>query len=109
MWLGSVKNMKTKQEHIDDVMDQFNFGKVVEVMLALDWRWVDANFGVPEEGELRKTARYLLSQVYDYTLNEGDGDDYFTIATGGFEASYYPKLDKLELKFVVASWDTGEF
>ena len=101
--------MKTKQEHIDEIMDQFNFGKVAEAMLALDWRWIDADFGVPEEGELRKHARRLLSNVYDYALKEDDGDDDFTMATGGFEASYYPKLNKLGLKFVVESWDTGEF
>jgi hypothetical protein len=99
--------MKTKQEHIDEVMDQFDFGRVAKAMKSLDWKWVLAEEGVPQEWELRREARRLLDHVYDNGNYSKEGT--YMTGTGGFEATYSKEYDNLGLKFIVASWETGDF
>lgn len=99
--------MKTKQEHIDEVMDQFDFVKVVKAMKALDWRWATTAGMVPLESELRQQARKLLGLAYEGAI-EFNVSPYMT-GTGGFEATYSKEYDNLGLKFIVASWETGDF
>jgi hypothetical protein len=99
--------MKTKQEHIDEVMDQFNFGKVAKAMKYLDWKWVLAEEGVPQEWELRQEARRLLNLAYDGAFEFNVSP--YTTETGGFEATYSKEYDDLGLKFIVAYWLTGDF
>ena len=97
--------MKTRQEHIDEVMDQFDFGKVAIAMKVLDWKWVSAEEGVPQTGELRREARRLLGFAYDGAIEFNESP--YTIGTGGFEATYSQEYDNLELKFIMESWETG--
>jgi hypothetical protein len=99
--------MKTKQEHIDEVMDEFDFGKVAKAMKALDWRWATTAGMVPLECDLRQQARKLLGLAYD-GATDFNVSPYMT-GTGGFEATYSKEYDNLGLKFVVASWETGDF
>jgi hypothetical protein len=99
--------MKTKQEHIDEVMDQFDFGRVAKAMKVLDWKWVNAEEGVPQEWELRQEARRLLNLAYDGAIEFNVSP--YTTWTGGFEATYSKEWDDLGLKFIVASWLTGDF
>ena len=40
------------QEQMDEIMDSFEFDKVLSVMQHLNWEWKDA--GVPDEYEIRK-------------------------------------------------------
>lgn len=97
----------TKQELIDEVMDNFDFGKVAKTMKALGWVWATTDFYVPEESEIRKHARELLSTVYDGAIR---GESDCTTGTGGFEATYEIDHKMLSLKFIVSSWETeGEF
>lgn len=91
--------MKTKEEHITEIMDWFDFGKVAKVMKYLDWGWKFD--GVPEEPLIRETARECLSYVYD------KGVEYF--ACGGFVVEYNKKYDQMSLSFVVSDWRTNEY
>lgn len=94
----------TKQELIEEVMDNFDFGKVAKAMKALGWVWVTTQFEVPEESEIRKHVRELLNLVYDGAVRtEGD----WTMGTGGFEATYEVDHKMLSLKFIVSSWEAG--
>lgn len=95
---------KTKQELIDEIMDNFRFSKVADAMQALDWKWVghEDTGGVPEEHTLRKKARGLLSSCYDFgakTRRE------YSISTGGFTAEYDYPSNILALSFNVDSWE----
>jgi len=99
--------MKIKQEHIDEVMDEFDFGKVAKAMKSLNWVWATVDFTVPEEGTLRQQARKLLGLAYDGAIEFNVSP--YTTGTGGFEATYSKEYDNLGLKFIVASWETGDF
>lgn len=63
------------QQQIDDIMDSFEFDKVVKMMQATNWIWSDIG-GVPEEQELRLEARKWLKKA----AVEG------VAGTGGFRA-----------------------
>lgn len=88
------------QSRIDEVMDNFDFDRVHEVMTAIDWQWQDK--GVPEKSELRATARKLMNDVIKM-VGEG-GEVEYLYGSGGFEATAY-STGYLNLRFVVADWD----
>ena len=110
--MGKKKDKKKQQEQIPVtnhalkikyILDHFNFAKVQETMIALDWVWQhmsdpdDQTMRVPSIERMKQTARHLLYEAA--TCKER----YF--ATGGFHAQRYEEGD-LALQFVVAECDT---
>lgn len=92
--------MRIKQELIDEVMDNFDFGRVVKAMKAMDWEWFNGNgMSVPDEARARTCVRDLIK-----TLQE-DKECNFT-ATGGFNVSY--KEGELNVKFVLDEYSAYE-
>lgn len=89
-----------EQEAIDNIMDYFEFDKVLKTMIALNWKWVKEDhkslveLEIPSIERIRREARRLLTNAIE-TKN--------SIGTGGFEAEYYN--GGLSLKFVVEQWD----
>ena len=85
-----------QQEIVDDIMDNFDFDKVHNVMVELDWGWGDSdgNLSIPEIWELKKSARRLLKE----SMEEG-----LCVATGGFQVD--KDGDYISLKFIVEEWD----
>lgn len=81
-----------QQEKLDEVMDYFDFGRVVKVMEALDWEWAFEDFTL-EEPYIRNVVRGLIKRAFK------DGH----INTGGFDIKYSD--DFLCVKFVAAEWD----
>lgn len=71
--------MKTEQDMIDEVMDNFDFDKVHKMMAAVGWKWAkeDGGYTVPDIQRLKKAARYLIKKAIK--------DDVIDISTGGFE------------------------
>lgn len=99
--------MKTTQDKIDNIMDNFNFNRVEKAMRATKWTWASASEedSIPTETELREQARRLLKEASTKTVTKSDFRWY--ISTGGFRATKY--FDgELELEFILSSWDTGE-
>lgn len=92
---------KSKQEQIDEIMDNFDFNRVARVMDFLGWKWYMKEYRVPEESEIRKEARKYLSKTYDY--GEGQGRKYSTV-TGGFVYTYDPHYTELQLSFELGAW-----
>ena len=82
------------QDSIDDIMDNFDFKRVHDVMEAVEWSW--HYYGVPEESDIRKEARRLLKDVAS--------KKHCIVATGGLEAHYDKDEDMCGLKFVVTDW-----
>ena len=71
--------MKTEQDMIDEVMDNFDFESVQKMMAAVDWRWGNEEGGdsVPDVADLRQSARRMIKD----TFKEG----VFAISSGGFQ------------------------
>jgi hypothetical protein len=95
---------------IDDIMDEFNFAKVQNVMDHLGWKWVGEYVTIEmlrEKAEhlLRGAAEARLGQYKDTHWEQG-----IINGTGGFQAMAFCNEDKtkivgLDLKFVLAEWD----
>lgn len=93
---------------VEEIMDNFEFEKVHEVMDALKWEWVDGNghFRVPSEKELRRRASEMLYQTINSYLTGimggEDINDPARISSGGFECTF--DGESLNLNFVLADW-----
>ena len=110
---------KTKEELINEVLDNFDFVRVHEVMKFLDWKWYDFQentYKVPSIPKLIHTAEKYLSQAYDgLAKSKWNSNEYVTVS-GGFEAwaKRYPAgLDKpdvlLILNFNLATWEAAAY
>ena len=110
---------KTKEDLINEVLDNFDFDKVHKAMTALEWKWYgfqEDTLEVPSIARLIRTAEKYLSQAYDgLAKNEWNSNEYMT-ASGGFEAwaKRYPAgLDKpdvlLILNFNLATWEAATY
>ncbi len=96
---------KTLQQHIDEVMDYFDFDRVHKVMKHLKWTWCDS-LDSPTIPELRKHVRDQMNRLY--------GENIFRIESGGFVTTYRIGTDKsgewdyFDVAFVLSSWDTND-
>ena len=96
-----------KEKHINHIIDGFDFEKVHDIMINLDWNWINISalgeleYYIPTIDDLRDTAIKLLNDVYD-----SDVDDYGYVATGGLKASKYE--DFLELEFILTDSSSEE-
>jgi hypothetical protein len=85
------------------ILDHFNFAKVQEAMVALNWVWQhmddpdDQTMRVPTIERMKQTAARLL---HNAATNK---ERYF--ATGGFHAQRYEEGD-IALQFIIAEYDT---
>ena len=95
----------TQQQLIDEILDQFDFEKVKEVMDALDWKWGMGKWGtgtealVPDIPELRKQSREMLWDLV-HSKNR-------MIKTGGLVVEKHDD-GTLELRFEVTAWNTWD-
>jgi hypothetical protein len=95
----------TQASLIDEIIDDFNFEKVLVAMTALDWHWqtTEGNgMAIPNIAKLKATARYLLTNSIKQNCT----------GSGGFEARYFKaegnSPEYFTLKFVVSeacTWD----
>jgi hypothetical protein len=94
-----------KTNPVEEVMSNFDFGRVETVMKALNWYWARSK-GVPDIITIRNQARYLLEVVNDQLEI---GQDY-TTGTGGFEVTgeVIGGQKYLTLKFIVEEWSTDD-
>ena len=92
----------TLDQHMDIIMDHFDFERVRKVMEALDWRWFSAEEGIPKISEMRQKVRKLMRNAYDYSSEVAESYS----ATGGFHVTYYRDIDKFIVEFVVTDWVT---
>ena len=91
--------MRTREDEIiEDILDEFDFGKVQRVMEHLNWTWHDSD-GVPTLVQLRKQARFLMKECI--------GHEEYTTATGGFwvQKRTFEGLPYYRLIFAVTEWD----
>ena len=102
-------------KYIDDILDNFNFAKVLKTMEVLDWKWATSN-GVPTMDELRNQAERLLRGAANSRLGDYKNTHWelgIINGTGGFQATAFcdeakTRITGLDLKFIVSEWDEGE-
>ncbi len=89
--------MKTLEEHVDEMMECFDFEKVHRVMTMLDWKWtmIGAVPGIPD---LRKQVRELMRRLWN--------SDNQSVATGGFVVRLYREENwaRFSVAFEVTDW-----
>ena len=92
--------IKSMEEKINEIMENFDFENVHKVMVALEWEWSFSRggSGIPSVKSLKERAGELLSDVEDL-ICEGDT---ITSSSGGFEAKYHDGC--LSLSFIVEEW-----
>jgi hypothetical protein len=98
-------------EMIDDIMDEFNFAKVQNVMNHLNWKWLGEYVTIEM---LREEARRLLKGAAFARLHEYRDEHWeqgIQNSTGGFQAMAFcneskSKIIALDLKFVLSQWYT---
>lgn len=91
------RDPKLYKAQIMEILLWFNWKKVHEAMVALDWSWHMS--GVPSELELIQSATQKLIDVSSDSNADLDG---ITYSSGGLQASRQRGL--LELKFVIDEW-----
>ena len=94
---------------IDEIMDNFDFSKVLKTMRLLEWAlMLDTGYGIPEyESSLRTLARELILECID--LSEKEREDYVHVKAGPYKVScfrYDGDLIRICLEFVVTEWDS---
>ena len=86
------------QEQIDNIMDNFDFSRVLKAMRALNWEWGSCGTEhEPDETELRREARRLLKFAWEHATN---------VACGGFWAYFSDGI--LQLHFTIADFGGDE-
>lgn len=99
-----MEHSKETDDKIDEVIDNFNFETVRQVMKMLEWTYGFSE-ECPSTNELVTTARKLLSDAAERCENDSD----FFAETGGFRATAYRSKDgslKLHLGFIVEESET---
>ncbi len=100
--METVKEIKSMDSHIEEVMDNFNWIKVRDVMDFLEWKWFPEE-EVPEITRIKKTAQSLLEEVAKAKREES------SIGTGGFTARKFrgeEGLPELSLTFELTSTES---
>ena len=110
---------KTKQELINEVLDNFDFEKVHKVMTFLEWKWFsysESTIEVPSIAKLVRTAQQYLEMAYAGLEKIEHNEHSYMVGSGGFEAQAkrYPAcLDKpdvlLTLTFNLASFEAATY
>lgn len=80
---------------VDNIIDNFDFDRVHEVMTLLGWTWWNVR-GIPSVQDLKKRAGELLTEVWEKP------NDQYCISTGGFHARKDSGV--LILEFVITDW-----
>lgn len=95
--------MEEEKNKIEQVIERFDFKRVLDFMTAVNWTWHDGegSNGVPTLAQLRECAKELLSNLV-FNLSGA----IVHIETGGFVAEKLPD-GSLRLRFVVESAESG--
>ncbi len=97
------KKLSNKQiESINEVMENFDFERVENVMDCLKWKW-GVEGRVPDIYEIRRFARQLLADAC-IGLSNLIEDKKLSLSSGGFTATAY-RDGSLSLSFVVEEYD----
>jgi hypothetical protein len=91
-----------EQQHLDELMDSFDFARVARAMRALQWRWASANNSIPDEPHIRATVRSYARQAIRQALTKaGHQPGRGFIGTGGFHIEAFTEVSSLTVQRLV--------
>ena len=76
---------------VDEILDNFDFDKVVKVMEYLEWTWASTGGELVYVSDARKFARHLLTEALSKVKVNTNSE--FNIESGGFRAEAETFLD----------------
>jgi len=91
------RNLKVCKDNIDEIMDNFDFKKVHDVMHFLNWTWRFSTTP-PTIDEIKAFAKFYLEEA---ALRDGPCN----IGCGGFDIRK-DEDNNFEILFSVSSWET---
>lgn len=92
-----MENRKSFETHWENIVDNFDFSKVYEVMKVLDWTWDRGGLQyIPALDAIMDSAHKMCKMAYD------NG----SCNSGGFQCYYSKEDDVLELSFSIENWAT---
>jgi hypothetical protein len=103
--------LKTEEELIDEVLEQFNFTKCKSVMDHLRWGWGFDN-QVPTIQEMKESARNRINTAIEGIKSDKTHShrDSYICLSGGLKASVwknrYGRICDVQLEFVLTDWST---
>ena len=99
-----------KKRMITEILEQFDFEKCREAMLALNWGWWCE--GTPSLQVMKDSAKKRLEEAIEYVTSKNNdirADEPVFVSSGGLKATAiknrYGHLSFLKLEFVVTDWD----
>lgn len=95
--MDKVKLKGTRYDHIQHIMQNFDFNIVKNVMDKLNWKWVGV---VPSLEKIKEQAEELLTLS---SLKENN------CCCGGFHVEYDKKDGYLKLSFQIEGWTNENF
>jgi hypothetical protein len=91
--LKELDKKKFYRQKLQELIDEFEFWKVENVMEVLNWTW--ANIGYPKKDDMIKVVESLYNSIENRILK----GEYCFCATGGFKLTFDPEEDN-ELSLV---------
>lgn len=110
-YISTAEGMAQMWEKINEILDNFDFGKVLTTMEALDWYWActegdadlyaDQGCKIKAEGsglyyrpELPQLLKAARKRLIDAIESMPDGERRFWTDSGGFKVSVYISTDE---------------
>ena len=103
------KKVQDEQKMIQEIMDNFDWVKCHQTMLAIGWEWFFV--GIPTISDLKDCAKKLIEQSIEGVKKpEIRSESYYFASTGGLKAiawkNRYGHITQIELEFVLTSWES---
>lgn len=84
--LKELDKKKFYRQKLQELIDEFDFWKVENVMEVLEWTWANT-VGYPKKDDMIKVVENLYASIESRILKE----EYCFCATGGFKLTFNPE------------------
>jgi len=86
--LKELDKKKFYRQKLQELIDEFDFWKVENIMEVLEWTWADI-VGFPKKDDMIKVVNNLYNSIENRVLK----GEYCFCATGGFKLTFNPDED----------------
>jgi hypothetical protein len=98
------------QKMMFDIINNFDFDKVHNVMKYLEWEWFGK--GIPTVDDIRFAARERIESIIKVCLSEANPNEEYFSSSGGLKATAikddYGQITFLQLEFILTGWDLND-
>jgi hypothetical protein len=105
-----MKHYERHQKMMFDIINNFDFQKVHDVMKYLNWSWYPK--GIPTVDDIRFSARERIESVIKACLLDAKPEEEYFVSSGGLKATAiknnYGQITFLELEFVLTNWELND-